>query len=229
VTETFALGALMSIVCGLDRTAFLQLMISRPVVAGPLTGWLLGGPETGILVGALLELLWLGRLPMGAVIPPDDTQIAVGGTVLAVAAGGEFVAAGMAVTLLSVLLALPLGKVGARFDQWARKANSRLSNLAIDEVKTGNTRRLEFLHLVGLVHFSLSSLATFLVIIIGGWLLMVFLAPFLLSPLQEMQHWVFAVFPLVGMSHVLANMNVNRALSLFGSSFLMTYVLLWLM
>ena len=68
------------VLTGLDRVALVQMMISRPLVAGPLTGLVLGKPLLGLEVGMLLELLWLGRLPVGAAIPPDDTQVSVGAT-----------------------------------------------------------------------------------------------------------------------------------------------------
>ncbi|MEZ4485509.1 MAG: PTS sugar transporter subunit IIC [Syntrophotaleaceae bacterium] len=74
----------VAIICGLDRTAAGQFMLCRPIVAAPLTGWLLGEASIGLQVGAMLELLWLGRLPVGAAIPPDDSQVAVGCTFLAV-------------------------------------------------------------------------------------------------------------------------------------------------
>ena len=38
-------------------------MISRPLVAGALTGWLLGDPVTGLEVGAMLELFHLAGMP----------------------------------------------------------------------------------------------------------------------------------------------------------------------
>lgn len=41
-------------------------MVSRPVVSGPLAGLLLGDPLTGMYVGALLELVTLHQLPVGA-------------------------------------------------------------------------------------------------------------------------------------------------------------------
>ncbi|PLY04145.1 MAG: hypothetical protein C0624_06035 [Desulfuromonas sp.] len=229
MTEQLALGGVLSIFCGLDRTAFLQLMISRPVFAAPLTGWVLGSAESGLLVGALLELLWLGRLPMGAAIPPDDTQVAVGATFLAIVCSVQGASPGLSEVLLALLLALPLGKLGTYFDQWARKANARLSARAVQDVARGKCNRLEQLHLLGMVHFALASLGAYLVIALGGWVLMSGLSPYLLAPLEHVQYWVFMIFPLVGMSHVLSSMNVNRALSLFASSFLMTYVLLWLM
>ncbi|MGD9019102.1 MAG: PTS sugar transporter subunit IIC, partial [Desulfuromonadales bacterium] len=87
IAVDYLLAGMVSMLTGLDRVAFVQFMISRPLVAGPLTGWVLGDPLTGLEVGMLLELLWLGRLPVGAAIPPDDTQVAVGATVLAASTG----------------------------------------------------------------------------------------------------------------------------------------------
>ena len=60
----YLLGAGMAVLLGLDRTAALQIMISRPLVAGPLVGLLLGDALTGLTVGMLLELLWLCRMPV---------------------------------------------------------------------------------------------------------------------------------------------------------------------
>ena len=60
------IGALVSLICGLDRVAILQIMISRPIVAAPLTALLLGDPLIGLQIGVMVELLWLARLPVGA-------------------------------------------------------------------------------------------------------------------------------------------------------------------
>ena len=84
----YLLRAGMAVILGLDRTAALQIMISRPLVAGPLVGLLLGDPASGLTIGMLLELLWLCRLPVGANIPHDDTQVTVGATTLAIALNG---------------------------------------------------------------------------------------------------------------------------------------------
>ncbi len=112
---------------GLDRVALVQAMISRPLVAAPLTGWLLGNPLIGLEIGMLLEMLWLGRLPVGAAIPPDDTQVAVGATVLAVSMGHFLNISGMPMVLLAVLIAIPLGKCGQVFDKLARHINDRIA------------------------------------------------------------------------------------------------------
>ena len=54
-----ALVALLGGVLALDGTSVGQFMLSRPVVAGALTGWMLGDPALGLLIGTLLELYLL--------------------------------------------------------------------------------------------------------------------------------------------------------------------------
>ena len=141
VAVDYLLAGMISVLTGLDRVALVQIMISRPLVAGPLTGWALGNPLVGLEIGMLLELLWLGRLPVGAAIPPDDTQVAVGATVLA-AGTGHFVGLdGMPLVLLSVLIAIPLGKFGQVFDKLARHVNDRLAVSGYNALMSAILRR----------------------------------------------------------------------------------------
>jgi len=77
----FEVALLGGVLC-LDRVA-LQVMISRPVVVGPVIGMVLSEPFTGLIIGAFIELLWIDRSPMGLYIPPNDSIA----TVLATAGG----------------------------------------------------------------------------------------------------------------------------------------------
>jgi mannose/fructose/N-acetylgalactosamine-specific phosphotransferase system component IIC len=70
-------------ILGLDRTAAGQFMISQPIVAGPVTGWMLGDPTAGIVIGAVLELIWLLDLPVGTFVPADATIGTVSATAFA--------------------------------------------------------------------------------------------------------------------------------------------------
>lgn len=226
--DNLVISSGMSILCGLDRTAIFQIMLSRPVVAAPLTGLVLGDTASGLLIGALLELLWLGRLPMGAAIPPDDTQISIASTFLAIEIGGSVSTPEPALILLTILVAMPLGKVGVPLDQWARRRNGRLCQEVLEEFSTDGFVSTESAHLKGVLSFAASSILTFLIVVTGGWAILNSLQTMILPLLREVDYLVFMVFPLVGMSHLLANLNVNRTLTLFGSSFLMSYLLLWL-
>lgn len=56
-------------------------MIDRPLVMCALTGLVCGNLHEGILIGATLELIFLGNVAIGAAVPPD----VVTGSVLATA------------------------------------------------------------------------------------------------------------------------------------------------
>ena len=69
---SWLIAALLGGFVGLDATSFPQVMISRPVVAGVLTGVLFGRPAEGLAVGFLVEAFSLIILPIGAARYPDS-------------------------------------------------------------------------------------------------------------------------------------------------------------
>jgi len=226
---SYLMAAAVAVVSGLDRTAFLQLMISRPIVAAPLTGWLLGDAQAGLLVGSMVELLWLGRLPVGAAIPPDDTQVAIGSTVLAITMGSRLDLSGPAFIILCTLVAMPLGKMGQLFERWARDWNGRLLQKTQDALEEGRFRAAEQVHLWGVVHFALASLATFATIVVVGSLLLSELGPILLRPATDAAPWLRVAFPIMGTAIILSSINVRRSLTLFAASFTSALLMLWLL
>lgn len=218
----------VSVLLGLDRVALLQVMISRPLVAASLTGWLLGVPLSGLEVGVLLELLWLGRLPVGAAIPPDDTQLAVGATVLALTVERTLGLTGMPVVILAVLTAIPFGIVGRFCERQARERNDRLERRALVAAAAGDARLIERLHLTGLANFALSSLATCAVIVAGGTLLLQALAPLLIGAVRGAGLSLQYSFTLIGAAALLGTLNVSRGQYLFGMAFCATLLVFWL-
>lgn len=225
----FAIGALIAVLLGLDRTAVGQFMISRPIVAGPLTGLLLGDPMVGLQVGALVELLWIGRLPVGAAIPPDDTQVAVASTVLAVAAGSIYHVEGTVLILFCVLVVMPLGKIGQVFDRLARMANADLHRSAQSALAKGHPDVVERSHVRGVIHFAAAALGTYILVVLPGWLLVRFLGELLLPSVGKVEAWLLLAFPLVGTATILGSLNVSRSLTLFTASFTTVLLLLWLL
>lgn len=221
----YLLGAGMAVLLGLDRTAALQIMISRPLVAGPLVGLVLGDPLTGLTVGMLLELLWLCRMPVGASIPHDDTQITVSATTLAIALSGTL-GGGVGLTLGALLVALSLGKIGQRVERTVRTQNQRLPAAALVRLQNGHLPAVERLHLLGLVNFALGALTTYTAIVLIGRWLMIFGAPFFLALLTRQAEWIKLALILAGVATLLQALNVRRAYGLFFGGFLFTFLLL---
>ncbi|WP_154402357.1 PTS system mannose/fructose/sorbose family transporter subunit IID [Mucilaginibacter endophyticus] len=72
--------------------------LSRPLVLGPLVGLVLGDVTQGVIIGATLELIFMGNIKVGAAIPPDVITGGVLGTAFAIISGkGPAIALAIAV------------------------------------------------------------------------------------------------------------------------------------
>lgn len=111
-----AIGGLLA----LEREAFLQAQLARPIVLCPLLGWILGDPSAGLAVGAPLELLFIGSARLGAVAAPNETAISAGVVSATLASGLE--GAGVATTAcLSFLLLAPVAWGWRGIDAWKER------------------------------------------------------------------------------------------------------------
>ncbi len=125
----------------LDLVSVPQAMLSRPLVAGLVAGWLAGDVEAGLRVGVVLELFALDVLPIGAVRYPDYGPATVVGVALAAGAPWEF---GLG---LSVGVALIVASVGGWSLQLVRRWNARAIQrqaAALAAGESGAIRRLQY-------------------------------------------------------------------------------------
>ena len=91
-----------------------------------------------------------------------------------------------------------------------------------------NTAKMERCHLLGLVSFGLASLATALVIVLIGTLVLFTVAPVLIGAVQKAGLSLQYSLILVGAAVLLGTTNVNRGISLFCTAFAGTLLVLWL-
>ncbi|MXV16447.1 PTS system mannose/fructose/sorbose family transporter subunit IID [Hufsiella ginkgonis] len=107
-------------------------LLSRPLVLGPLVGLVLGDLHQGILIGATLELIFMGNIKVGAAIPPDVITGGVLGTAFAILSGkGPAIALALAVPI-SILAELLISGLfvfrpvfNKRFNRYAEEGNYR--------------------------------------------------------------------------------------------------------
>lgn len=69
------------------HTMFGTSLINRPIVLGAMTGLIMGNFTQGVIMGATLELAYVGAVSIGAYIPPDMTSGTILGTAFAIEAG----------------------------------------------------------------------------------------------------------------------------------------------
>lgn len=142
----------------LDATSVGQFMVSRPLVAGAIAGWVLGDPTTGLAVGTLLELYLLVSFPTGGSRFPEGAT----GTVVAVASATALDAPGS--IPLGVAVGLVWGQVGGFTITMLRRANGRL----VDAMGGGHPHRVVAVHLTALaLDFLRGALVTLTGAIVG--------------------------------------------------------------
>lgn len=164
-----ALAGLWGGLVALERKAFLQAMLSRPLVASTVMGLLLGDLPSGLGVGLLLELFFLGTANLGAALPENDT-LAATGTSAAAATLTTATGAGStpAIWSLAVLLFIGLGRVGRRSDRLLEGYTARLARVALASAEAGNLNRAVRQNLWGMwPHFVLYGALTALCALLG--------------------------------------------------------------
>lgn len=191
---------------GLDRTAAGQFMISQPIVAAPLMGWLLGDLTAGLVIGAVLELIWVLDMPVGTFVPANATVGSVSATAVAAMAypGGAPPSAVGFCILLSVGT-VPFTMVA---DAIARKWNSRLVDAARAVSVDDAARRLSRAHLTGLAIFFLKSFALYVFLLPLGLAAIVHFAAMPVQVHRAMELFV-KLLPMLGAALVARRLSVR--------------------
>jgi len=78
--------------------------IGRPLVTGVFVGLALGNLQQGLVIGATLELIWMGFMGIGATVPPDVISGGILGTAFAIQTGSS--------VEVALTLALPIATLG---------------------------------------------------------------------------------------------------------------------
>lgn len=157
-----ALAGLWGGLVAVERKAFLQAMLSRPLVCATLMGLLLGDLNAGLSVGVLLELFFLGSASLGAALPDNDA-LAASGTAAAAATMAAATGAGStpAIWSLAVLLFIGLGRVGRWLERLLEVHSARLARVALASAEAGNLTRAMRQNLWGMwPHFLLYGAVT---------------------------------------------------------------------
>jgi PTS system mannose-specific IIC component len=136
------LGALL----GADVVSFPQAMVSRPIVAATLGGAMAGNVAAGLLTGAVLEMLAMETLPVGASRYPEWGTAAL--------AAGAIAASSHVLRPGAIVVGVFIGIATAWAGGWSMYALRRLNGVwaerALPVIETGSRRAVMTLQLRGL-------------------------------------------------------------------------------
>lgn len=150
---------------GLDLVSVPQAMISRPLVAGAVAGWLVGDVSAGLRVGVLFELFALDVLPIGAVRYPDYGPATVAAVTLASWAPWELSLG------LSATLGLVLAVAGGWTLQLVRRSNARAIQQRAAALSAGQSSAIRRLQYGGLLRDAARSAGLTAIGLVLAWAL----------------------------------------------------------
>lgn len=184
----FVVAVLMGIYYWFARLRFgytFSSMLLQPVVVGVFVGIILGDMKTAMIIGAGMQLVYLGvtSTPGGNV--PSDPALAA---CIAIPLG---VKAGMNANM-AIALAIPFGVIGVFIDQLRRTINAAWVHMADKYAEEGNTSgimRAAFLY-PAIAGFILRFPVVFAANYYGGTVVNKFL--------QLMPHWLTHSFEIMG-------------------------------
>ena len=217
--------ALLGGVLCLDRV-FLQAMISRPIVAGPIIGAVLMEPFTGLIIGAFIELLWIDRSPMGSYVPPNDSIATILATAGAILAGRESGHPPHELVALAILLFLPFGILAQRIDIWIIKTNDRLSERAVEYARLGDIKGLAREHMQGLVKVFVGAFVVILVCLVPGVAILEWVFPILPERILKALSYTYFFIPILGIAVALNTIKLRGAVPVFAGFFLLATLIM---
>ncbi|MBE6091275.1 MAG: PTS sugar transporter subunit IIC [Clostridium beijerinckii] len=183
---------------------------NRPLVAGLITGIILGQPLEGALIGAGINVIYLGFISAGGAQMGDPSFAGYAGTALAITSGLD-VSTAMAI-------AVPLGTIATVLWIGKMTINSFFVHWADREVEKGNIDSLSLINTIPpqIVLFLLSFIPATLVVYFG---------PDAVSGmLSVMNNSVLHVFNVIGA--MLPALGIAMNLKLIGNSFTMPFFVL---
>ncbi len=196
MSDSLFLSIIFGLIC-LDQRYIFQFNISQPLFTSTLIGLITGHTQEAVYFGALVQLLWLSNLPIGASVIPDGNIASVIGTILYIKYNAIFAEHGYFLLLISIFLVVLFSYVGGQLDIFARYRNEHIMNRALKSLRRENKKvRLGPYILASLTgHFIINVILIFTGIESGAWLLDIL---YLKVPSVLNIHWRFVEIALIG-------------------------------
>lgn len=218
-----ALGAILA----LDAAMVGQFMFSQPLVVGAVFGYLLGDISSGLMIGAMLQLLWLGVLPVGAHVPSDHTVTGGITTGLAIMLMQKYGMAFGPSLVLALGIAIPAGVLSGKVDILVRHLNSRIAGWGERAAEKYGSLGIAGLNLAGLVAAFLRNFIIYFVwlgplAVTLGWL-----APQVPEPVYRALGAVYWILPMLSLAVILEIVAKAKAYWIISGVFLLVWILLF--
>lgn len=152
------LVAIWAGLCALDDIG--TQMLRRPLLIAPVVGLIMGNLQAGLMIGATLEVMWMGVGNVGAYSAPDMISGTCIGTALGIASGG---------TEVAVALAVPTSILAQQLLVIYKTGIVALNPIAEKAAESGDFSKIFRLNYIPMViAFLIKAVPTFIAIYLGA-------------------------------------------------------------
>nr|WP_272936612.1 PTS sugar transporter subunit IIC [Syntrophus gentianae] len=222
--QCIMVSLLGGLIC-LDRIV-IQSMIARPVIAAPLMGFFLGDPYSGLLIGAFIELFWIDRLPIGTLIPPNDSLTAILVTASCILSGRMIGHSCREIMAFSLLIYIPCGYIGQKMEIFYISVNERLAKAALSCAEKADLNGVASKHLLSPLLYFVLSFSFILLFLWPGIVVTTFLFPRFSPSILEALNMLFFFYPLLGIAVALNTIHLRGMIPVFCGVFLLAAILM---
>jgi PTS system mannose-specific IIC component len=221
------IASFLGAVLCLDRVC-VQAMVSRPIVAAPILGFVFNDPLTGLAAGAFIELIWIDRLPIGTYIPPNESLVAIVITSSTILAGQSLGHTTKELLALSILLYLPLGRMSQWLDKRIIESNDTLSMAAMEDAMVANMDGLSRRHLHAIARYFFIYLTIIIALLSLGIMILVTVYPILPDAARKTLTLAYFFMPILGIAVAITTINLRGMVPIFFAIYLAVIIVLGL-
>lgn len=189
--------------------------LTYPLTTGLLVGLFMGNPMLGMLSGATIQLVYLGWINTGGVMPSNTMVAGIFGTALTILSGAS--------PKLAVTFAVPFSLIGLLMVEIYQSVNSFWVHRADAELARGNVKAIRFLNYVPslIVAIIVYGIPAFCLVFFGrGWAQgMLNMIPKSLTKALEV---VGALMPALGIAMLLNYLGKKSLIPYFFIGFFLT-------
>lgn len=227
--EKIYLLSIIAAILELDAYYIGMFLISQPIIIGGVAGYILGNATAGIIIGSIVQLIWINNPPVGAFVPPSTVTISFIATVYSIIFLKLLTNANQdAIFMFSLLIGIPSGYFVGQIDIWHRKLNIKIIRLFEDKIKQCKKIYLYIIQFFSILIKFLLNIILFILIIIFGISLAekIYLSlPMQLIRALSISFWIM---PVVGLAVVFNMLYSREGARIHGIMFFLSYMFFYL-
>jgi mannose/fructose/N-acetylgalactosamine-specific phosphotransferase system component IIC len=223
--EMILLAAFLGALLELDEYFVGMTLVSQPVIAGGLAGFICGDPATGIMIGGIVQLIWL-MPPVGAYVPPSPSAIAFSAAYIGIVSmASEPPDEKYALLMFAMIAGASFGYFTGQMDIWNRKLNTVIMRAFEKKIEQGSAFYAYLVQALAVLGKYLRDVSGFIIIFLLGTPLFIKIYDTLPDQVVSGLKIAFWAAPMIGFAVLFEMFRTKQGGIFHGSVLLLAYLL----